>query len=449
MGFLTGLQELNLRGNMLSDPPVTVVLQGARAIVEHMSKLYLAHLAREDGRGDEGNGEAPADGAAGTPRAEERTAEVFVLGDGDSAGADGDAVPEPILLESADPVLDPMRQLGISGSDPDELPEAAIAVMRRSEDEMHRGLQDIAEMRGTAFRSAAVPRPLTANSRPQSRGLTSSRRPGATAGGGHRPPTSAAERAGASESVLAAMPSLSGSLASAASRMSRGRARREEWGQENLVVQGQSPVKSRDPDAPEAAAAAAAAARRVGTGAAARRAPGQANVRPVNPRTVHFPRSDEPMRSPVRVSTEDLALVRGVLSGRDLGALLDSVESYLQEPDEVGEEDAPFGPDAEPRGPADASPAAARPATAWRPPTGVDVPPAFCCPITMSVMTDPVLAADGFTYERLAIEKWLFGGKKGAPVTSPMTGEALESKKLLQNLTLRSMIRDKFPDMPT
>ena len=427
---------------MLSDPPVTVVLQGARAIVEHMAKLYLEHLAREEGRGDEGNGEAPADGA-GTPRAEERTAEAFVLGD--SAGADGDAVPEPILLESADPVLDPMRRLGVSGSDPDELPEAAIAVMRRSEDEMHRGLLDMsAEMRGTAFRSAAVPRPLTANTRPQSRGLTSSRRSGAANGGGHRPRTSAAERAGASESVLAAMPSLSGSLASAASRMSRGRARREEWGQENLVVQGQSPVKSRDPVAPDAPEA-VAAERRDGAGAVARRAPGQANVRPVNPRTVHFPRSDEPMRrSPVRVSTEDLALVRGVLSGRDLGALLDSVESYLEEPDEVGEEeDGPEGHAA------DASPATARPAAAWRPPTGLDVPPAFCCPITMSVMTDPVLAADGFTYERSAIEKWLFGGKKGAPVTSPMTGEALESKKLLQNLTLRSMIRDKFPDMPT
>ena len=137
--------------------------------------------------------------------------------------------------------------------------------------------------------------------------------------------------------------------------------------------------------------------------------------------------------------------VRGVLSGRDRGALLDSVESYLEEPDEVGEEeDGPKGHAA------DAPPATARPGTtAWRPPTGLDVPPAFCCPITMSVMTDPVLAADGFTYERSAIEKWLFGGKKGAPVTSPMTGEALESKKLLQNLTLRSMIRDKFPDMPT
>lgn len=109
----------------------------------------------------------------------------------------------------------------------------------------------------------------------------------------------------------------------------------------------------------------------------------------------------------------------------------------------MGEEDGPEGHAA------DAPPATARPATAWRPPTGLDVPPAFCCPITMSVMTDPVLAADGFTYERSAIEKWLFGGKKGAPVTSPMTGEALESKKLLQNLTLRSMIRDKFPDMPT
>ena len=42
---------------MLSDPPVTVVLQGARAIVEHMAKLYLEHLAREEGRGDEGNRE--------------------------------------------------------------------------------------------------------------------------------------------------------------------------------------------------------------------------------------------------------------------------------------------------------------------------------------------------------------------------------------------------------
>merc|ERR1711924_489863 len=30
------------------------------------------------------------------------------------------------------------------------------------------------------------------------------------------------------------------------------------------------------------------------------------------------------------------------------------------------------------------------------------------CPITMEVMRDPVVAADGYTYEREAIERWLF-----------------------------------------
>ncbi|XP_065827366.1 uncharacterized protein [Oscarella lobularis] len=35
------------------------------------------------------------------------------------------------------------------------------------------------------------------------------------------------------------------------------------------------------------------------------------------------------------------------------------------------------------------------------------IPNEFYCPITMEVMTDPVLAADGFSYERLAIEHWL------------------------------------------
>merc|ERR1711964_274552 len=29
------------------------------------------------------------------------------------------------------------------------------------------------------------------------------------------------------------------------------------------------------------------------------------------------------------------------------------------------------------------------------------------CPITMMLMTDPVIAADGHSYERTAIEKWL------------------------------------------
>ena len=44
----------------------------------------------------------------------------------------------------------------------------------------------------------------------------------------------------------------------------------------------------------------------------------------------------------------------------------------------------------------------------------------FTCPITHSVMWDPVLADDGHTYERHAIEEWLTHRPKGQS-TSPMT----------------------------
>ena len=33
-------------------------------------------------------------------------------------------------------------------------------------------------------------------------------------------------------------------------------------------------------------------------------------------------------------------------------------------------------------------------------------PPEYECCITYGLMQDPVLAADGFSYERVAIEKW-------------------------------------------
>jgi len=33
-------------------------------------------------------------------------------------------------------------------------------------------------------------------------------------------------------------------------------------------------------------------------------------------------------------------------------------------------------------------------------------PPEFYCPITHEVMVDPVVAQDGHTYERQAIEEW-------------------------------------------
>ena len=47
--------------------------------------------------------------------------------------------------------------------------------------------------------------------------------------------------------------------------------------------------------------------------------------------------------------------------------------------------------------------------------TETGVPWAFECPLTLEVMEDPVVAADGNTYERYAIEEW-FEKSNGAPV---------------------------------
>eukprot|EP00945_MAST-04E_sp_MAST-4E-sp1_P009005 g9005.t1 len=60
----------------------------------------------------------------------------------------------------------------------------------------------------------------------------------------------------------------------------------------------------------------------------------------------------------------------------------------------------------------------------------------YLCPITKSIMLDPVNADDGYTYERSAIEKWLSLNN-----TSPMTGTAM-SDKLTPNYSLRSAIKE-------
>ncbi|CAJ2638538.1 unnamed protein product [Trifolium pratense] len=59
----------------------------------------------------------------------------------------------------------------------------------------------------------------------------------------------------------------------------------------------------------------------------------------------------------------------------------------------------------------------------------------FICPILQDVMDDPCVAADGYTYDRKAIEKWLKENEK-----SPMTNMALPHKILIPNYTLLSAI---------
>lgn len=66
-----------------------------------------------------------------------------------------------------------------------------------------------------------------------------------------------------------------------------------------------------------------------------------------------------------------------------------------------------------------------------------DVPELYLCPITQDVMEDPVMAADGFTYERKAIMEWLKNHRR-----SPMTNERMAEIVLIANHGLKSAIAE-------
>jgi len=66
-----------------------------------------------------------------------------------------------------------------------------------------------------------------------------------------------------------------------------------------------------------------------------------------------------------------------------------------------------------------------------------EIPPdEFLCSITQEVMTDPVVCADGNTYERAFIEDWFRRDKN----TSPLTNLNLENKNLISNRSLKILI---------
>eukprot|EP00879_Flechtneria_rotunda_P018679 GHRR01019602.1.p1 GENE.GHRR01019602.1~~GHRR01019602.1.p1 ORF type:complete len:434 (+),score=155.22 GHRR01019602.1:420-1721(+) len=62
---------------------------------------------------------------------------------------------------------------------------------------------------------------------------------------------------------------------------------------------------------------------------------------------------------------------------------------------------------------------------------------ALCCPITHEVFRDPVVAADGISYERSAIEGWLVGHD-----TSPMTNMQLPNKELHPNNLIKTLVEE-------
>jgi len=55
------------------------------------------------------------------------------------------------------------------------------------------------------------------------------------------------------------------------------------------------------------------------------------------------------------------------------------------------------------------------------------------------LMKDPVIAADGHTYERAAMQSWL-----ALHQTSPVTGAALSHAKLVPNVIIRGVIQQQL-----
>ncbi|KAJ8442038.1 hypothetical protein Cgig2_007876 [Carnegiea gigantea] len=80
--------------------------------------------------------------------------------------------------------------------------------------------------------------------------------------------------------------------------------------------------------------------------------------------------------------------------------------------------------------------------SASRGPTAM--PAHFVCPILKDVMEDPYVAADGYTYERRAIEQWLTDND-----TSPTTNLSLPHKFIMPNYTLLEAIKQWKAKIPT
>jgi len=66
-----------------------------------------------------------------------------------------------------------------------------------------------------------------------------------------------------------------------------------------------------------------------------------------------------------------------------------------------------------------------------------------CCPITGEPMINPVVAADGHTYERSAIARWFQSSDK-----SPLTGAVLAHKELVPNYMLMSSLQEMGDGKP-
>jgi len=66
-----------------------------------------------------------------------------------------------------------------------------------------------------------------------------------------------------------------------------------------------------------------------------------------------------------------------------------------------------------------------------------NIPSHFICPISQSLMSDPVLTCDGQMYDRKSIEEWLKNNN-----TSPVTNLVLENKNLIPAIDIKNQINE-------
>lgn len=74
-----------------------------------------------------------------------------------------------------------------------------------------------------------------------------------------------------------------------------------------------------------------------------------------------------------------------------------------------------------------------------------EIPVEYKCPISLSIMMNPVIASDGNTYELSSLED-LF--KKFEDATSPLTREKLDKSVLIPNKNIKKLIQDMLADDP-
>ncbi|KAK8984609.1 hypothetical protein V6N11_047829 [Hibiscus sabdariffa] len=68
--------------------------------------------------------------------------------------------------------------------------------------------------------------------------------------------------------------------------------------------------------------------------------------------------------------------------------------------------------------------------------TFITIPKDFCCPISLDLMTDPVIISTGQTYDRRSIVRWMEEGH----CTCPKTGQMLIHTRLVTNRALKNLI---------